>query len=145
MSTWQNRLLLIEDEAIVLLDLEETVIRSGYVVAGTASSLQQGLQLAQSLDFDAALLDLDLSGQHSTPIADLLAARDIPFVFVTGYDDASIPRAHLHRPRLAKPYNGHSLANLLSEIERQATGTARPATDPAPATTADEGPSDRDA
>jgi CheY-like chemotaxis protein len=141
MRKWQSRLLLIEDEAIVLLDLEETVTRFGYAVVGSASNLQQGLHLAQTLDFDAALLDLDLSGQRSTPIADVLASRDIPFIFVTGYDDASIPRVHLHRPRLAKPYDGHSLATLLSEMRRQVDGP----TESAPATAADQSTPERDA
>jgi CheY-like chemotaxis protein len=120
MSTWKNRLFLVEDEALVLMDLEETVSRFGYSVVGTASSLSHGLQLAAELDCDAALLDLDLSGVMSTPIADLLARRFIPFIIVTGYDEASIPRAHSDRPQLSKPYNATSLKALLDALEQSA-------------------------
>jgi len=103
-SRVERRVLVIEDEGVILLDLELVLEELGYTVAGSACDLAGGSRLAETLDVDIAVLDVDLSGQSSGPIADILTARRIPFLFVSGYTAASLPDGHTARPCLAKPY-----------------------------------------
>lgn len=117
-----RRVLVIEDEGIVLLDLELILSDLGYAVVGSASDLAGGRTLAERLDVDIAVLDVNLAGHDSGPIADILAARNIPFVFVSGYTAASLPEGHTTRPSLPKPYNPEFLRDVL---ERELASPSR--------------------
>jgi CheY-like chemotaxis protein len=106
------RILLVEDEVLVALALEDMLIEMGCEVVGPAHSVSEALKLVDSLEIDGAILDVNLSGQRVYPVADVLAARHIPFVFVTGYGSAGLRDLDRNRPVLQKPYR----ANLLAEI-----------------------------
>ncbi|MFM9849410.1 MAG: response regulator [Hyphomicrobiaceae bacterium] len=104
-QTERRRILVVEDEPFVALQLQTDLEGEGHEVIGPASSLAQGLKLAQSEGLDAALVDIRLGGDTSATIADQLLARQIPFAFATGYSDSSMLPEHLHAvPRLRKPY-----------------------------------------
>jgi CheY-like chemotaxis protein len=75
----------------------------GYTVAAEAASIDEALEATRKTDFDLALLDADLKGRSVSPVADALVARDIGFVFVTGYDDHGL-FAYGDRPTLRKPF-----------------------------------------
>jgi CheY-like chemotaxis protein len=84
------RVLVLEDETIVLLMIEDLLDDLGCHVVGPASTVPEALALAEAGGFDAALLDLNLGrGETSYPVADMLAARHVPFAFVTGYSAVS--------------------------------------------------------
>jgi CheY-like chemotaxis protein len=93
----EDNLLLAEVTKILLED-------SGCRVVGPAGWLQRGLELAHDEVLDGAVLDINLHGEMSFAIAEVLRARGVPFVFVTGYEDNSlVPMAYRSAPRLDKP------------------------------------------
>ena len=86
----------------------------GYTVAVEAASIDEALEATRKTDFDLAILDADLKGRSVSPIADALVARDIRFVFVTGYGDHGLP-AYSDRPTLRKPFQMDALKRALQE------------------------------
>ena len=83
----QAKLLVVEDDVLVRMLLADMVGELGYTVAAEAASIDEALEATRKTDFDLAILDVDLKGRSVSPVADALVARDIGFVFVTGYDD----------------------------------------------------------
>lgn len=110
------RALIVEDEALVLMDLEQTLMDLGYEIAGKASDLRRGLELARDRDIDVAVLDVNLAGANSAAIADELQRRGIPFVFTTGYTSAGIPDRHRDSMRIDKPYESSVLDRALKQV-----------------------------
>jgi CheY-like chemotaxis protein len=108
------RVLIIEDESMVSMLIEDFLIDMGCAVVGTASRLHEALQRLSSLDFDAAVLDVNLAGVPSYPVADALKNAGIPFAIATGYGDAGIPDAFRDAPVLAKPFQQDQLRRALS-------------------------------
>jgi len=87
-----KRVLLIEDEFLISMDLEESLRRHGAVIVGPAATLGQALSLAGAKCApDCALLDINLQGDMAFPVADALARRSVPFMFLTGYEEVVIP------------------------------------------------------
>ncbi|MXP45328.1 response regulator [Allopontixanthobacter sediminis] len=77
--------LIIEDEALIAMELEMAVENAGASIVGPIGRLDEGVKAAQERVVDVALLDIDLGGQESFPIADILIERGVPFVFHTGH------------------------------------------------------------
>lgn len=99
------RILVVEDEPLVALQLQSDLENDGHHVVGPVGDLAQGMALAKKEDIDAAFVDVSLGDDTSALIADQLLARHIPFVFATGYTDVLMLPEHLRTvPRLAKPY-----------------------------------------
>ena len=96
------RILVVEDEPVVARCLEDMLLDFGCVVIGPAASLAEGLRLAETEALDAALLDVNLAGARSYPIAALLKARGIPYVFATGY--GALTEEAGDAPVIEKPY-----------------------------------------
>jgi CheY-like chemotaxis protein len=111
------RVLVLEDETIVLLMIEDLLDDLGCHVVGPASTVPEALALAEAGGFDAALLDLNLGrGETSYTVADMLAARHVPFAFVTGYSADVLVAPHQGRPILQKPFWGDALSNVLQRL-----------------------------
>jgi CheY-like chemotaxis protein len=109
------RILLVEDEVLLGLQAQTELEAAGHKVAALATNLGQGMDFAHNLDFDFALLDIRLGDDASVPIAEKLRDRNLPFAFVTGFEDESILPAHLRSvPRFAKPY---PIASILGAID----------------------------
>jgi CheY-like chemotaxis protein len=99
------RVLVVEDEALVAMQVKSDLESAGHVVVGPARTLAQGIELARDNELDFALLDLRLGDDLSTQVAEQLISRGIPFAFSTGYADRGILPKHLQTiPCLAKPY-----------------------------------------
>jgi two-component sensor histidine kinase len=114
------RILVVEDEALVALQLQEDLESDGHHVVGPARCLEQGISLALNEDIDAALIDVSLGRDTSTPIADQLLARKIPFAFATGYADGTMLPEHLRKvPRLSKPYALADVRRLVESLISQ--------------------------
>lgn len=108
-----RRVLVIEDESMVSMLLQDTLADMGCEVIGVASRFNDAIEKAKSLSFDVAILDVNLNGAHTFPIAEMLAERGRAFVFATGYGAASLP-ASLHRaPVLQKPFHQRDLERAL--------------------------------
>ena len=106
------RILLVEDEAIIALEMESLLTRASCDVVA-CGSLQAGLNEAGKQTFDAAVLDVNLHGQMSFPLADALAEKGIPFIFVSGYEVDIVPRRHRRRPFVGKPFMSQKLLTTL--------------------------------
>ena len=112
-----KRILVVEDEPLVALQLQADLESAGLHVVGPIGNLAQGIAAATSEEFDAALVDVSLGQDTSAPIADQLLLRRIPFAFATGYADVSLLPAHLRRiTRLSKPYAAHQVRELLDGL-----------------------------
>jgi CheY-like chemotaxis protein len=108
------RVLIVEDEAVTSMMIEDVAQGLGCEVVGPASRVREALVLAEESELDAALLDVNLDGQAAYPVADRLAARQIPFVFLTGYGAQALPPSHAARPVLQKPFRVSELARTLA-------------------------------
>jgi CheY-like chemotaxis protein len=110
------RVLVVEDN-LLLAEVTRLLLEdSGCAVVGPAGRLQRGLKLAQDGPIDGAILDINLHGEMSFPIAEVLSARSVPFIFVTGYEDRSIvPLAFRSAPRLDKPVTDEQLLDVMIE------------------------------
>src|SRR5262245_40949041 len=112
-----TRILIVEDEGLVALQLQQDVERAGHQVVGPARSLRHGLVLAAQERIDAALLDVRLGKETSAAIAEQLLARSIPFAFTTGYADNVMLPDHLRQaPKLSKPYIGGEIVKMLNSL-----------------------------
>lgn len=118
-----KRILVVEDEYLIAADLKRSLRDRGAEVVGPVGDLAKGLALARYGGLDAAVLDINLEGDASFPIADVLAKDGVPFVFLTGYDAWSLPDAYAGTTTLAKPYINAavmSAVELLCQWERTA-------------------------
>lgn len=113
-----RRILVVEDEALVAMLVEDALLDAGATVMGPASSVAEALALLEGAVPCAAVLDLNLAGEPSTPIADVLARRSVPFVVATGYGAEGLPEAHAAVPVLAKPYDPDELTTVLQRLCR---------------------------
>jgi light-regulated signal transduction histidine kinase (bacteriophytochrome) len=110
------RLLIVEDSYLVILTLEAMCEDLSWTVVGPATRLGEAIRLAQTESFDVALLDVNLDGEMSWEVAEILNARGIPFVFSTGYDQANILPDHLAGSQIfTKPYR---MADVQSRLRR---------------------------
>ncbi len=109
------RVLVVEDETLVAMLLEDMLADHGCVVAGVAGRIPQALEMAgdDSLAIGAAILDVNLAGQPSFPIAEVLAAKGVPFVFATGYGAGGLPEEWRDRPTLQKPFGHDDVGRML--------------------------------
>jgi CheY-like chemotaxis protein len=112
-----RRVLVVEDEALVAMELADVLERQGCRVIGPAASVAQALALLAERRLDAALLDLNLNGEPGLPVAVALSERGVPFVVVSGYseDQASAP-ALRPAPRLTKPVRHRELVQVLTHV-----------------------------
>lgn len=106
--------LIVEDDPIIALDFEETVLGFGVKTVRTAGNVARALGMISDRAPDFALLDVGLVREKSFAIAERLEALKIPFAFVTGYGaDVRLPSAFADAPRLPKPYSTDALQALL--------------------------------
>lgn len=114
-----QRILIVEDETLLALDLEEILKGWGAEVLGPVPSVEKALQVLSDERPDAATLDMNLRGDSSHPVAAALVSRDIPFVFVSGYSEAD-SRVHAIREArvVKKPYREADLFEALVAVLR---------------------------
>ncbi|WP_105374058.1 response regulator [Neorhizobium huautlense] len=98
------RILVVEDEMTISLLVEDMLTELGHEVVDLAMRLKQAEEMAATFDIDLAILDVNLDGHKSFPVADILAARGIPFVFATGYGAAGIDPGYQQWPVITKPF-----------------------------------------
>lgn len=105
-------ILLVEDEALIAMQAEDSILELGLVLAPPCSTIGAGLAALQSHHIDAAVLDVSLNGAQVWPVADALLARSIPFLFCSGAPD-TIPDRFRDHPVLRKPYAAEQLQEML--------------------------------
>jgi CheY-like chemotaxis protein len=109
------RILIVEDEMLVAMNIEDMLLDLGHEVAGLASRLEPALSLAGEAQFDLAMLDVNLAGENSFPVAEILARRGIPFLFATGYGIKGIAEEYRSYPVLQKPFRARDLEQALDQ------------------------------
>jgi len=108
--------LVVEDEYLIRMLVEDMLADLGYAVAAAVGSIGEASEFAASGDFSAAILDVNLDGKEIFPVADILEGRGLPFVFVTGYGERSLPERYRDRPALQKPFQAEQLGAALGGL-----------------------------
>lgn len=104
---------LVEDEVMIRMMVADMLEELGYSVAAEAGEIGEAVKLAQSADFDIAILDVNVNGKVITPVAELIKARNRPFIFATGYGSSGLPEEYRDRPALQKPFQLETLAQMI--------------------------------
>jgi CheY-like chemotaxis protein len=109
------RVLVVEDEYLIALDLASALLELGAEVIGPVPSVEQALSVIREHadELDAAVLDINLGSETAYPIAEVLREQRVPFVFATGYDGWSVPDAYGDVPRCYKPVDAADVIRFL--------------------------------
>ena len=108
------RILIIEDEPMLAISLEESLVDAGFAIAGVAGRLEAALAMIARGDCDAAIVDANLAGVCAAPVASALTACGVPFIVVSGYSRVQLKSAFAAAVVLQKPYH---LAPLVAALE----------------------------
>ena len=108
-----RRVLIVEDDVMIRMLIEDMLSDLGFAVAAEASKVHEALAAVNSTAIDIAILDVNLSGETTGPVAEALAARGTPFVFATGYGEHGLPAQFRDRPLLKKPFQIDGLKRML--------------------------------
>jgi PAS domain S-box-containing protein len=119
-----SRVLVLEDESLLAIEIQQTLQSAGLEVLGPASRIQEASDLLQAEAVDVALLDINVAGEMSFPVAESLVARCVPFAFVTGYTGKHTLPEHLQdRPILAKPFTSAGLITMIDRLLANGSGS----------------------
>ncbi|MGD8479532.1 MAG: response regulator [Methyloceanibacter sp.] len=113
------RVLVVEDQAPIALQLEDMLVESECQVVGPASRVGQALRLLGENVVDAAVLDLNVAGELVYPVADALDARGLPYIFATGYDPSDVSGRYGHRNIVQKPFSRRVFLEAFRATVRQ--------------------------
>ena len=108
-----KRVLIVEDDVMIRMLIEDMLADLGFAVAGQAARVHDALAALKNTDIDVAILDVNLSGETTGPVAEALAAQGTPFVFATGYGEHGLPEQFRDRPLLKKPFQIDGLKRML--------------------------------
>ena len=111
-----HRILIIDDEPLIALDIEELLLESGFVVAGIVGKIAPALALIESGACDAVILDANLAGFSAVPIAVALDASGVPYLVISGYALEQLPAGLQAAPFLRKPCRPTQLVRVLTEL-----------------------------
>jgi CheY-like chemotaxis protein len=114
-QTSGGSIFLVEDEVMIRMMVADMLEELGYSIAAEAGEVSDALRLAQSVEFDLAILDVNVNGKVISPVADLIAARNRPFIFATGYGSSGLPAEYRDRPALQKPFQIETLARTIEQ------------------------------
>ena len=110
-----RRVLVVEDEFLLAMELEGLLSRSGCDVLGPAATVVQALAVVRDQEPEVAVLDVNLKGERVTPVAAALYDRGVPFVVITGYSGAQLSEPELRQaPRLDKPISDRELCRAVT-------------------------------
>ncbi|UVK57449.1 response regulator (plasmid) [Mesorhizobium sp. AR02] len=119
------RVLLVEDEMLIAIEIEDTLKDFGCEVVGPTGKLETALQLATDEMIDAAILDVTIRGGEVFPVAEKLLERGIPFMLASGYGEWALPDKMRDRPRLTKPFTSEELHVQIRALGKEAADRKR--------------------
>lgn len=111
-----RRILVVEDEMLIVIEIEDILAALGCVVVGPTGRLNEALYMADNSEIDAAILDITIRGDKVFPVAEKLIERGVPFIFASGYADWALPPSMQDHPRLTKPFLARELEDHLLQI-----------------------------
>jgi DNA-binding NtrC family response regulator len=106
---------LVEDEVMIRMMVADMLEELGFRVVAEAGEINEAMKLARSVDFDIAILDVNVNGKVISPVAELIQARNLPFIFATGYGSSGLPEEYRDRPALQKPFQLETLARMIND------------------------------
>jgi CheY-like chemotaxis protein len=111
---------LVEDEVMIRMMVADMLEELGYRVVAEAGEINEAIRLVQATEFDFAILDVNVNGKVISPVADLIRARNRPFIFATGYGSSGLPEEYRDRPALQKPFQIETLAKVINTTLKSA-------------------------
>jgi CheY-like chemotaxis protein len=111
-----TRILVVEDEYLIRMLLEDMLADLGYEIAAAVGTIAEACAFAETGAFELAILDVNVDGKEIYPVADILAKRGLPFVFVSGYGEGSLAERYRGRPSLQKPFQAEQLKTTLEKL-----------------------------
>jgi PAS domain S-box-containing protein len=119
-----KRILVVDDEPLIAMDIATSLDDDGCVVVGPASTVEKALTLIDTAAIDAALLDANLAGDPVDVLAAALTRRKIPFAFVTGYGREGLPKAFQKAALIKKPFQRSHLVEIVHQLTAEPSGIA---------------------
>ena len=113
-----KRVLIVEDDVLIAMHLEDLLTALGHEVVGQARRIDTAMALARESDIDFAVLDINVAGVKSFPVADILRERGIPLAFATGYGAEGLMDGYRDFPMLGKPYAQEDLERTIAQVFR---------------------------
>ncbi len=111
-----KRILIVEDEWMIATDIERILVGAGYQIVAKLGSIRKALQLLDMETCDAAIIDANLGGASSEPIAEILQRRGIPFLVISGYSRAQRGGILADAPFVSKPFNPEIILDQLKQF-----------------------------
>ena len=105
---------MVEDEPLILLQLRQMLEELGWHVTHVASDIDRAMELARSEEFEVGILDVNIRGRTSLPVAEILQERHVPIILATGYSTEVIAEKYPQITYLQKPYVRRDLANAIA-------------------------------
>lgn len=109
----QRSALVVEDEVMIRMMVVDMLEQLGYRIAAEAGDIDDAVRLANSAEFDFAILDVNVNGRLISPVAEAVEGRNRPFVFATGYGVQGLPEKFRDRPLLQKPFQMETLSKVI--------------------------------
>lgn len=106
----------VEDEAMIRMMIVEMLEELGHRVVAEAGSIRTADPPARTAAFDLAVFDINVAGSNISPIAEIVAARGLPFIFVSGYGSAGVPVLFKDKPVLRKPFMIEDFADMINSV-----------------------------
>ncbi|HVM21781.1 MAG TPA: response regulator [Sphingomicrobium sp.] len=111
-----RRILVVEDSPVVAPFTVDLLEELGCTVVGPAPNMAAARECIEAGAFDAAMMDIHIRGERVFALCEALAAKDVPFIFTSGYADSGMPDKWQDRPRLQKPYTIDQVEEALSAL-----------------------------
>ena len=111
---------LVEDEVMIRMMVADMLVELGYSIAAETGEIDQAVKLARTTNFDIAILDVNVNGKMISPVAEVIQARNRPFIFATGYGSSGLPEEYRDRPALQKPFQLETLGKMIDTTLRGA-------------------------
>jgi two-component SAPR family response regulator len=108
-----KRILVVEDEALISVMVSDMLAELGIQVVGPAGTISAAIRLAEEMEIDAAILDVNVRGERIDPVAEILFRREVPLLFATGYGEVKLASGR-SAPVIDKPYTQDKLVRGLS-------------------------------
>jgi DNA-binding NtrC family response regulator len=116
MKLANRRILVVEDEPIIAWELTVLLASAGAIALGPVQTVKAALHLVEKEPIDCAVLNVELRGERSYPIAEVLTKKQVPFAFVTEYDDSVIPEPFRGRPIVEKPLDESRVIETIAKL-----------------------------
>jgi CheY-like chemotaxis protein len=112
--------LVVEDEVMIRMMVTDMLVDLGHSIAAEAGEIDEALRLAETADFDLAILDVNVNGRTIEPVARAVERRKLPLLFSTGYSVDALPESFRGHPSLQKPFRIDTLQSAIDEALKAA-------------------------